>query len=93
MKGYDSHFVFQQLGKLRKNIMGLEYNISGIPLTIEKYLSFNIDNIVFLDSYQFISTSLDKLVEGLNKANDISLFNNFNKEFNDITDEFSNLLR
>jgi len=93
MKGYDSHFIFQQLGKLRKNILGLDYNISGIPLTIEKYLSFNIDNIVFLDSFQFISTSLDKLVEGLNKAKDVSLFKNFNIEFNNISDELHNLLR
>ena len=92
MKGYDSHFIFQQLGKLKRS-NGIDYDISGIPLTIEKYLSFNIDNIVFLDSYQFISTSLDKLVEGLNKAKNISLFKNFNNEFNNISDELNDILR
>ena len=92
MKGYDSHFIFQQLGKLKRRD-GSNYDISGIPLTIEKYLSFNIDNIVFLDSFQFISTSLDKLVEGLNKANNSSLFKSFNKELPNISDELNNLLR
>ena len=32
MKGYDSHFIFQQLGKLKKS-NGLDYDINGIPLT------------------------------------------------------------
>jgi hypothetical protein len=62
LKGYDSHFIFQYAGLLKRDI-------SVIPLTDEKYLSFTIDECVFLDSYQFTLCSLDKLVDGMNKTN------------------------
>jgi len=86
LKGYDSHFIFQYAGLLNRSI-------SVIPLTDEKYLSFQIDNTIFLDSYQFTLCSLDKLVDGMNKSNNKELFKNFNEEFNNITDELNNLLR
>ena len=35
---------------------------------LEKYMSFTIDNMLsFIDSFQFISSSLDSLVKNLNK--------------------------
>ena len=37
--------------------------INVIPNGLEKYMSFNINNkLVFIDSFQFLSSSLDSLV-------------------------------
>jgi len=43
-------------------------NINIIPLNKEKYLQFEIRELRFLDSYQFLSTSLEELVSLLLKA-------------------------
>ena len=60
LKGYDSHFLIQELGKFkgRKTI---------IPNNTEKFLSFNLNNIKFKDSYQFLMASLDTLTKNLVK--------------------------
>ena len=39
--------------------------ISGIPCSYEKFMSFKIGNVKFIDSFQFMASSLDKLVENL----------------------------
>ena len=59
LKGYDSHFIIK---KLEKNT-----NISVIANNFEKYISFKIDNLQFIDSFQFMSSSLDRLVSNLPK--------------------------
>jgi len=59
LKGYDSHFIIK---KLEKNT-----NISVIANNFEKYITFKIDNIQFIDSFQFMSSSLDRLVSNLPK--------------------------
>ena len=42
--------------------------IKIIPNALEKYISFNINNkLVFIDSFQFLSPSLDSLVKHLDK--------------------------
>ena len=42
--------------------------INVIPSGLEKYLSFSINNkLHFIDSFQFLSSSLDSLVKSLNK--------------------------
>jgi hypothetical protein len=61
LKGYDSHFIFQQAGKMNWG------EISVIPMNLEKYLSFSIGKTVFMDSCQLMPSSLDSLVENLNK--------------------------
>ena len=44
----------------------LEINV--IPNGLEKYLSFSINNkLLFIDSFQFLSYSLNILVKNLNK--------------------------
>jgi len=43
-------------------------NINIIPLNKEKYLQFEIRELRFLDSYQFLSTSLEELVSLLLKV-------------------------
>ena len=59
LKGYDSHFIIKKLGK--------NFNISDIAQNFEKYISFTIDALKFLDSFQFMSSSLDRLSNNLTK--------------------------
>jgi len=63
---YDGHFIVKTLSKLG-------YNASIIPSTKETYISFSIKvgtekeriEVRFVDTFRFLSTSLDKLVQGL----------------------------
>ena len=59
LKGYDSHHIMEKLGKYK------DKRITVIPNTTEKYISFSIDNIRFIDSLQFMNASLEKLVGNL----------------------------
>ena len=43
-------------------------DIKVIPLNSEKFITFQIGNLRFLDSYQFLSTSLEELVSLLLKS-------------------------
>ena len=72
LKGYDSHFIIK---KLEKNT-----NISVIANNFEKYISFRIDSLQFIDSFQFMSSSLDRLVSNLPKDK----FINTDLEFKDL---------
>ena len=73
LRGYDSHFIMQQIGQIAKehiytNKKGqkVEMNINAIPNNMEKYMAFMLGNhLVFLDSFQFMSSSLDNLVKNL----------------------------
>ena len=75
LRGYDSHFIMQQIGEITKkhtykNKKGedKEMNINAIPNNLEKYLAFTLGNhLTFIDSFQFMSSSLDKLVSNLPK--------------------------
>ena len=61
LKGYNGHFI---LKGFKKNIFG-KGNINCIPNNMERYLSFSIDNLRFIDSLQFMNASLDKLSSNL----------------------------
>ena len=73
LRGYDSHFIMQQIGEIAKkyaytNGRGEEchMNINCIPNNMEKYMAFNLGgNLTFLDSMQFMLFGLSKLVENL----------------------------
>ena len=75
LRGYDSHFIMQEIGAIVKkntytNNKGKEtqMNINAIPNNIEKYMAFMLgNNLVFLDSFQFMSSSLEKLVSNIPK--------------------------
>ena len=75
LKNYDSHFIIQNIGKLVKNHTfknkkgeNTEMKINLIPNNMEKYMSFMIgNNLLFIDSFQFMNSSLDKLVSNLPK--------------------------
>ena len=59
LKGYDSHLIFSVLYKFN-----LKINV--IPNGLEKYMAFFLNkNLVFIDSTQFVNSSLDKLVKNL----------------------------
>ena len=75
LRGYDSHFIMQQIGEIAKkhaytNKKGekQDLNIKAIPNNMEKYMAFMLSNhLTFVDSFQFMSSSLDKLVKNLPK--------------------------
>ena len=73
LRGYDSHFIMQQIGEIAKkhaykNKRGEEchMNINCIPNNMEKYMAFMLGNhLLFLDSFQFMNSSLDNLIKNL----------------------------
>ena len=75
LRGYDSHFIMQEIGAIvknhtYKNNKGEEkqMNINAIPNNMEKYMAFMLGNhLTFIDSFQFMSSSLEKLVSNLPK--------------------------
>ena len=76
LRGYDSHFIMQEIGEIAKkhtytNKKGeqCQMNLNVIPQTFEKYLAFMLGtHLVFIDSFQFMSSSLDKLTSNLTKC-------------------------
>ena len=86
LRGYDSHFIMQEIGAIvkkhtYKNKKGEEkqMNINAIPNNMEKYMAFMLGNhLTFIDSFQFMSSSLEKLVSNLPKE----AFKYTSKKFN-----------
>ena len=60
--GYDCHLIFQEL-LIQAFEKGYEPKI--IPKSMENYVSIQVGCLRFLDSYRFLSSSLDKLVKSL----------------------------
>ena len=75
LHGYDSHFIMQQIGEIAKkhaytNKKGekQDLNINAITNNMKKYMAFMLGNhLTFIDSFQFMGSSLDKLVSNLPK--------------------------
>ena len=75
LRGYDSHFIMQEIGLIVKNYEYVnkngkkcQMNINAIPNNMEKYMAFMLgNNLTFLDSFQFMGSSLEKLVSNLPK--------------------------
>ena len=67
LKGYDSHFIINELGEIIKKAKETEERISikVIAQNAEKYMAFYISKLSFIDSFQFMSSSLDKLAGNL----------------------------
>ena len=63
LRGYDSHFIMQEIGSKGKEH---DLNISYIPNNMEKYMAFTLGKqSVFLDSFQFMASSLERLAANL----------------------------
>ena len=59
LKDYESHLIFSELHKFNLKVV-------VIPNGLEKYMAFFLGrNLVFIDSMQFLNSSLDKLVKNL----------------------------
>ena len=72
LKHYDSHLIMQELGKFN-------FKINVIPNILERYMSFKISNkLIFIDSFPFLSSSLDSLVKNLGKNDFKYLRQDFN---------------
>ena len=65
LKGYDSHFIINELGELiKKGEENIKINV--IAQNAEKYMAFYIGkHLSFVDSFAFMSSSLDKLAGNL----------------------------
>ena len=83
LKNYDSHLIMQDLGKF-----SLKINV--IPNGLEKYMSFSINNkLSFIDTSQFLSSSLECLVKNLNKDGTKYLSQEFDNKVLDLVNIWS----
>ena len=81
LKNYDSHLIMQELGKFNLKIY-------VIPNGLEEYMSFSINSkLSFIDSFQFLSYSLDSLVKNLAKDD----FKHLSQEFDNNVLDLVNL--
>ena len=60
LQGYDAHIIMQAIGKSKKKL-------ECIPNNMDKYVSFSMGCLDFIDSFQFMSSSLETLVSNLAK--------------------------
>ena len=75
LRGYDSHFIMEQIGEIAKNYAYKNkkekehhLKINAIPNNMEKYMAFMLGNhLNFINSFQFMSSSSDKLVNNIPK--------------------------
>ena len=82
LKGYDSHFIIQKLAELISDSTRQEgeqdsdspgqgqkpISIDVIPCNAKKYMAFYINNkLSFIDSFQFMNSSLEKLAGNLSE--------------------------
>lgn len=85
LKGYDAHLIMQKIGTYFKE------DIQVIAKTDENYLTFSVGHFRFIDSFSFLSMSLDKLANLLDKKNDFKILE---KNFkNQLTVEQMNILK
>jgi len=73
LKCYDAHFVIKHFKKqYTERVNGDQPStyddVKVIPLNSEKYMMFQVGNLRFLDSFQFMSASLEHLVSLLLKS-------------------------
>ena len=74
LKAYDSHLIFFELHKFN-------FKINVIQNGLEKYMAFFLSkNLVFIDSMQFMNSSLDRLVKNLSDEDFRYLVKEFGSE-------------
>ena len=75
LRGYDSHLIIKEVSKF-------DVKVSVIPNGLEKYMAFTINrNLVFIDSMQFMNSSLDSLVKNLSDHDFVCLYEEFSGKF------------
>ena len=75
LRGYESHVIIKEMSKF-------DVKVSVIPNGLEKYMAFTISrNLVFIDSIQFMNSSLDSLVKNLSDHDFACLSEEFSGKF------------
>jgi hypothetical protein len=82
LRGYDGHLLMQAIGKVDTKRPAWKKDKTGnwvqtektdaincIPNNMEKYMTFGVGQLQFIDSLQFMNSSLDKLVANLQTEN------------------------
>ena len=64
LKGYDEHLILKHMKD-----WSAENDVHVIANNMEKYLWFTVKSLKFIDSYQFLGSSLESLVNNLPKDN------------------------
>lgn len=59
LRGYDAHLIVSSIAKMKSK------KINCIPQNHEKYISFSLEKLEFINTFQFLSTSLGKLIENV----------------------------
>lgn len=77
MKGYDSHLIIKQAFEINNKLGNRK--IDAIPNSYEKIMTFSVGDLKFIDSLQFMASSLEKLVENLYDESDKYKIFNFMK--------------
>ncbi|XP_062569833.1 uncharacterized protein LOC134231854, partial [Saccostrea cucullata] len=74
LRGFDGHLIMQKLGLFKNK------KLSVIANSNERYVTFSLGRLRFIDSFQFLSSSLDTLVQNLKSSGDTH-FKYFNRHF------------
>ena len=86
-KNYDTHLIIEKIGDIINN--SNKYNrLSIIPQNTEKYIAVTWNNVRFLDSIQFMPSSIEKLANNLTDNDKIYT----KKYFKDLSEEQLKLL-
>ena len=73
LRGYDSHLIIKSAYEIADKLSSDRFSV--IPNSTDKFMSFEINICKFIDSMQFMPSSLEKLVENLYDKDD--KFKNF----------------
>jgi len=70
-----THLIVKEAENINKELGNK--NINAIPNSYEKFMSFSIGQLKFIDSFQFMASSLDKLVKNLYNENSSVKYDKF----------------
>jgi hypothetical protein len=68
LRGYDSHLIIRKAYEIMSLIGDKKINV--IPNSCEKFMSFSIGELKFIDSFQFMGESLEQLAKNLYDPHD-----------------------
>ena len=75
LRGYGGHLIMKEISKF-------DVKVGVIPNGLEKCIAFTINrNLVFIDSMQFMNSSLDSLVKNLSDNDFKYISKEFSGEF------------
>ena len=80
LRGYDSHLII----KKAFDVCGRTDEINAIANSTEKFMTFSIGDIKFIDSLQFMPSSLEQLAKNLLSNNKDDKYENYNNMKNSL---------